>query len=41
MIAGIWLREGGELVVLFPIELTTVNDDTTKACAVTTEELGS
>ena len=40
MIRGIGLGEGGELVVLFPIELATIDDDTTQRGPVTTEDLG-
>ena len=41
MIAGIGLRECGELVVLFPVELTAVDNDTTERGSVTAEELRS
>ena len=40
MIRGIRLRECGELVVLFPVELTTIYNHTTEAGAVAAQELG-
>ena len=35
------LRECGELVVLFPVELAAIHDDTTQRAAVTAQELRS
>ena len=41
MVRGIGLRERGELVVLLPVELTSIYNHTTEAGAVAAQELGS